>query len=303
MKKYKDFTRRGFAWIWSKVGHVFGDKTYLEVRFFLLMGKKLNLKDPQTFNEKLQWLKLYNRRPEYTMMVDKYTVKQYVAGIIGEEYIIPTLGVWERPEDIEWGKLPNRFVLKTTHGGGSNGVVICKDKSSFDKEAAIKKLNKNMKNSDWRIGMEWPYKDVPHRIIAEKFIAPSLDIKDLADYKFFCFDGVVKGLFVATERQKVGVDVKFDFYDENFNHLPFKQGHDNANPYPQKPRNFELMKELASKLSIGHPHVRIDLYDVGDRILFGEMTFFHFEGTVPFRPEEWDKLFGDMLKLPCEKRF
>ena len=294
--------KRGFAWLWSKVGHVFGDETYLKVRFRLLMGKKLNLKDPQTFSEKLQWLKLYNRRPEYTMMVDKYAVKEYVADIIGKEYVIPTLGVWDRPEDIEWDKLPDRFVLKTTHGGGSNGVVICKDKSTFDKKAAVKKLKNNMKESDWRIQMEWPYKNVPHRIIAEQFIDPTPDIKDLADYKFFCFDGVVKGLFVATERQKEGSDVKFDFYDENFNHLPFKQGHENANPYPSKPNNFELMKQAAAELSKGYPHVRVDLYDLGDRVLFGELTLYHFGGMVPFRPEEWDKVFGDMLTLPGEKR-
>ena len=262
------------------------------------MGKKLNLKDPQTFSEKLQWLKLYNRQSEYTRMVDKYAVKEYVASIIGPEYVIPTLGVWDRAEDIEWDKLPDRFVLKTTHGGGSNGVVICKDKTTFDKATAVKILKKNMKESDWRIGMEWPYKNVPHRIIAEQFIDPGSDLKDLADYKFFCFDGVVKGLFVATERHKEGVDVKFDFYDENFNHLPFKQGHENANPYPQKPRNFELMKKIAAILSKGLPHVRVDLYDIGERVLFGEITFFHFEGTVPFRPEEWDYAFGKMLNLP-----
>lgn len=301
MNEVKDVTKRGLAWIWTKVGHVFGDEIYLKVRFRLLMGKRLNLDNPQTFSEKLQWLKLYNRRPEYTMMVDKYAVKNYVSGLIGKEYVIPTLGVWDRPEDIEWDQLPNRFVLKTTHGGGSNGVVICKDKSTFDKEAAIKLLKKNMKQSDWKIGMEWPYKDVPHRIIAEEFVDPAPDIKDLSDYKFFCFDGEVKGLFVATERQKEGVDVKFDFFDADYNHLPFKQGHENANPYPPTPHNFEQMKAVAAKLSKGHPHVRVDLYDVGDRVLFGEITMFHFGGMVPFRPEEWDKIFGNMLTLPGEK--
>lgn len=292
--------KRLIAWVWSKVGHVFGDATYLKVRFRLIMGKKLDLKNPQTFSEKLQWLKLYDRRPEYTTMVDKYAVKDYVAGIIGKEYIIPTLGVWDRPEDIEWDKLPNRFVLKTTHGGGSEGVVICKDKQTFDREKAIKTLKSNMHN-DWRIQMEWPYKNVPHRIIAEEFIDPSPETKDLSDYKFFCFDGVVKGLFVATERHKEGEDVKFDFFDADFNHLPFKQGHDNAQPCPPKPHNFDLMKQVAARLSKGYPHVRVDLYDTGDRVLFGEITMYHFGGMVPFRPEEWDKLFGDMLTIPGEK--
>jgi len=301
LKNFIAITNRGFAWVWSKVGHLFGDEIYLKVRFRLLMGKKLDLKNPQTFSEKLQWLKLYDRRPEYTKMVDKYAVKEYVAGIIGEEYIIPTLGVWDKPEDIEWDKLPNQFVLKTTHGGGSLGVVICKDKTTFDHENAIKRLKKNMKGSDWRIQMEWPYKNVPHRIIAEKYIEPAPDINDLADYKFFCFDGEVKGLFVATDRHKEGEDVKFDFFDAEFNHLPFKQGHENANPYPKKPSNFELMIQAAAKLSKGYPHLRVDMYDIGDKVLFGEITMYHFEGLVPFRPESWDKVFGDMLTLPGQK--
>ena len=301
MNKYNDITRRGTAWIWSKVGHVFCDETYLKVRFRILMGKKLNLKDPQTFSEKLQWLKLYNRRPEYTTMVDKYAVKEYVASRIGEEYVIPTLGVWDRPEDIEWDKLPNQFVLKTTHGGGSLGVVICKDKATFDFDAAIRRLNSNM-HSDWRIQMEWPYKNVPHRIIAEQYVSPDPNVNDLPDYKFFCFDGEVKGLFVATDRQKEGEDVKFDFFDADYNHLPFKQGHQNAIHYPPKPQNFELMKKVAARLSEGHPHIRVDLYDVGDRVLFGEITMFHFGGMVPFHPEEWDKIFGNMLNLPEHKQ-
>lgn len=290
---------RVLAWIWSKVGHVFSDETYLKVRYRLLMGKKLDLKNPQTFSEKLQWLKLYDRRDEYTSMVDKYAVKEYVASRIGEEYVIPTLGVWDKPEDIEWDKLPNRFVLKTTHGGGSLGVVICKDKTSFDREKAVKVLNSNM-HTDWRIQMEWPYKNVPHRIIAEKYIEPIPSIKDLPDYKFFCFNGEVKGLFVATDRHKDGEEVKFDFFDANYNHLPFKQGHENANPYPSKPHNFELMKQVASKLSKGYPHIRVDLYDLGNKILFGEITMYHFGGLVPFRPEEWDKKIGDMLTLPSQ---
>jgi hypothetical protein len=301
MNKFNGLARRGTAWIWSKVGHVFCDETYLKVRFRILMGKKLNLKDPQTFSEKLQWLKLYNRRPEYTTMVDKYAVKEYVASRIGEEYVIPTLGVWDRPEDIEWDKLPNQFVLKTTHGGGSLGVVICKDKATFDFDAAIRRLNSNM-HSDWRIQMEWPYKNVPHRIIAEQYVSPDPNVNDLPDYKFFCFDGEVKGLFVATDRQKEGEDVKFDFFDADYNHLPFKQGHQNAIHYPPKPQNFELMKKVAARLSEGHPHIRVDLYDVGDRVLFGEITMFHFGGMVPFHPEEWDKIFGNMLNLPEHKQ-
>ena len=262
------------------------------------MGKHLNLKNPQTYSEKLQWLKLYNCRPEYTDMVDKYAVKKYVADKIGEQYVIPTLGVWDRPEDIEWDSLPGRFVLKTTHGGGNTGVVICKDKTNFSKQHAIDKLNLCLQQDLYKIWREWPYKNVKHQIIAEEFIEPTYGKKELNDYKFFCFDGVVKGLFVATERQSPNEEVKFDFYDEYFNHLPFRQGHDHARVIPKKPDNFILMKKIAEQLSKGIPHVRVDLYDLGDRVLFGELTFFHFSGMVPFEPEEWDNRFGKLLTLP-----
>ena len=285
--------------VYNRLLLVLPDELYLKVKFRQLMGKKLNLKNPQTFSEKLQWLKLYDRRPEYTTMVDKYAVKGYVAKIIGDEYIIPTLGVWDRPEDIDWDSLPNQFVLKCTHDSG--GLVICRDKSKLDKKAATTKLRKTLKQNYYRKWREWPYKDVPRRIIAEQYIEPAPDLKDLPDYKFFCFDGEVKALFVATDRQKEGEEVKFDFFDADFNRLPFKQGHEHAAVTPRKPKNFEVMKKAAAQLSKGLPHARVDLYEVGDKVLFGEITLFHFSGLVPFRPEEWDKVFGDMLTLPGER--
>ena len=274
------------------------DELYLRVMYYYAMGKRLNLKNPKTFSEKLQWLKLYDHKPEYTIMVDKYAVKKYVADIIGEEYVIPTLGLWNKPEDIEWDKLPNQFVLKTTHGGGNTGVVICRDKSNFDRQQAIDKLNKSLRQDLYKIWREWPYKNVPRRIIAEKYIEAQPEIKDLRDYKFFCFDGKMKGLFVATERQNPNEKVKFDFFDADYNHLPFRQGHDHAKVTPQKPKNFELMKHVAERLSKRMPHVRVDLYDLGDRVLFGELTFFHFSGMIPFEPEEWDIIIGDLIHLP-----
>lgn len=274
------------------------DKVYLSLKFYKYFGRRLDWNNPKSFSEKLQWLKLYDRQQEYTTMVDKYAVKYYVADIIGDDYIIPTLGIWDRPENIEWEKLPNQFVLKTTHGGGNEGVVICRDKDSFDKEKAITLLNASMKTDLYVVWREWPYKNVPKRIIAEQYIEPPIDAKDLADYKFFCFDGKVRGLFVATERQNPVEEVKFDFFDADYNHLPFRQGHDHAKAMPPKPQNFELMKRIAEQLSEGIPHVRVDLYDLGDRVLFGELTFYHFSGMVPFEPEEWDRRFGDFLKLP-----
>ena len=269
------------------------EKTFLKWKFRLIMGYKLNLKNPQTFSEKLQWLKLYNRRPEYTKMVDKVSAKDYVASIIGERYIIPTLGIWNSVEEIEWEKLPNQFVVKST--GDSGGVVVCKDKKMFDKQTAIKKLKKLGERSYYKYNKEYPYKDVPHRYIAEEYMVDESG-DELKDYKFFCFDGKPQFLFVATGRQKN--DTRFDFYDTDFNHIPVINGHPNSDVFPTKPQNFTEMLEVARKLSQGIPHVRIDLYNIKGKVLFGEMTFFHWSGMMPFEPIEWDYIFGEYLKLP-----
>ncbi len=275
------------------------DEMYVRLLYFISFHKKLNLKAPQTYNEKLQWLKLYDRKPEYTKMVDKYAVKGYVASIIGAKYIIPTIDVWDKPEDIEWNKLPKKFVLKTTHGGGNEGVVICKDKNSFDISNAVAKLNQNMKQDVYKNMREWPYKDVPKKIIAEQFIEPSPGNEDLPDYKFFCFDGNVKALFIGTDRGSGSV--KFDYYDADFNHLDLIQYHPMSGKTLAKPKNFDEMKQIASKLSKGIPQVRIDLYNVEGKIYFGEMTFYHHGGFVPFHPSHWDKDFGDWIVLPEKK--
>lgn len=272
------------------------DKPYIKIRWKLSeMNYSLNLKHPNTFNEKLQWLKLYDHNPLYTTMVDKYAVKDYVADIIGDEYIIPTLGVWDRAEDIDWDELPNRFVLKCTHDSGT--AIIVDDKNKLDKNDTTRKLNKWLKRDYYLVDREWPYKNVQRKILAEQFIQIEPEIKDLPDYKFFCFNGEVKAMFVATERHNLDEEVKFDFFDSDFNHLPFRQGHDNAKITPPKPKNFELMKQLSQKLSKGLPQVRVDLYDLGNRVLFGELTFFHFSGMVPFEPKEWDERFGDWIIL------
>ena len=206
------------------------------------------------------------------------------------------MGVWERPEDIEWDKLPNQFVLKTTHGGGNSGVIICRDKSSFDKQKALAKLKKSLKQDIYKSLREWPYKNVPRRILAEQYIEPKPDVKDLSDYKFFCFDGEVKALFIGTERGTG--NVKFDYYDADFNHLDLIQQHPMSGRQLEKPTGFEEMKHIASLLSKGIPQVRIDLYNVNGKIYFGEMTFTHHGGVVPFHPESWDNKFGEWLKLP-----
>ena len=280
-----------------KLSPLLSDKLFLSCMVRLQCGYWPNWKNPKSFNEKLQWLKLYDRRPEYTTMVDKYAVKDYVAKIIGDKYIIPTLGVWDKPEDIEWDSLPDQFVLKTTHGGGNTGVVICKDKATFDRQKAIVKLNESLKQDIYKVLREWPYKNVPRRILAELFVES--EGADLPDYKFFCFDGEVKALFVGTERGSG--DVKFDYFDADFNHLDLVQFHPMSEKQLRKPVCFEEMKQVAAKLSKGIPQVRVDLYDVNGRVYFGELTFFHHGGVTPFHPREWDYTFGSWIKLPNRK--
>lgn len=270
------------------------DKAFLQCMWLISRGKKLNLDNPQSFNEKLQWLKLHNRKPIYTTMVDKYAVKDYVENIIGKEYIIPTLAVYNTAEDIDFENLPNQFVLKCTHDSG--GIVICKDKTKLDKHESVNKLHKALHSDFYWFTREWPYKNVQPRIIAEQYISD--EEGELKDYKFFCFNGVPKLMFVATDRFNPDEETKFDFFDMDYNHLPFRNGHPNAKLLSPKPKGFEKMKELAARLSKDIPHVRVDFYDIDGEIYFGELTFFHFSGFVKFDPEEWDFKLGEYLTLP-----
>ena len=259
------------------------------------MDYPLDLDNPQTYNEKLQWQKLYDRRPEYTKMVDKYDAKEYVANIIGKEYIIPTLAVYDRVEDIDFDALPDQFVLKCTHDSG--GIVICKDKSTLDIAAALKKLERGLKTNFYYQNREWPYKNVKPRIIAEQYMVDESGY-ELKDYKWFCFDGEPKALFIASDRGSDKEETKFDFFDMDFNHLPFTNGHPNASRPIMKPAGFDKMKELAAKLSKGLMQARIDFYDINGQVYFGEITFFHWSGMKPFVPREWDYIFGSYIKLP-----
>lgn len=279
------------------IAPIMPDKLFLRLLFYHKIGYKLNLSCPKTYNEKLQWLKLYDRKPEYTQMVDKVEAKKYVAKIIGEKHIIPTLAVYNTAEEIDFDALPNQFVLKCTHDSG--GIVICTDKSKLNRKAAVKKLRNGLKKNYYYRNREWPYKNVKPRIIAEQYM--SNDESELKDYKFFCFSGVPKYMFIATDRFNKAEETKFDFYDMDFNHLPFTNGHPNATREISKPRGFEEMKQLASRLSKGIPHVRIDFYDIEGKIYFGEMTFFHWSGMVPFEPMEWDEIFGNAIILPNNK--
>ena len=272
------------------------DELYLKIIFRCFMGKRLDLNNPKTFSEKLQWLKLYNRKPEYTMMVDKYAVKEYVAEKIGEQYIIPTLGVWDRVEDIDWNSLPKQFVLKTTHAGGGNGVVICKDKSTFDIDKAKAKLGKSMNSNPYYTLREWPYKNVKPRIIAEQYLVDESGI-ELKDYKFFCFNGEVRLFKVDFNRQN---EHRANYYDTDWNLLPFGEVScpPNTSKVLQRPDNFESMLILASKLSQNIPFVRVDFYNVRGKVYFGEITFFPASGMAPFNSKDCDYMLGSWIELP-----
>lgn len=268
------------------------DDTYLKLIYWQKIGKKLNLKNPTTFNEKLQWLKLHDHNAEYIKLVDKYEVKKIVKEIIGEEYIIPTLGVWENFEDIDFNQLPNQFVLKCTHDSG--GIVICKNKSEFDLEYARKKINKSLNRNYYYHGREWPYKNVKPRIIAEQYMEETGE-KELKDYKFMTFSGKVKCSFVCSERNTEGL--KVDFFDLNWKRMPFTRHYPNSNKYIEKPKNYDLMIKLSEKLAGNIPFVRVDFYEINGKIYFGEMTFYPGSGLEEFSPEEWDKKIGDMIDL------
>ena len=269
------------------------DREYLEKKFYAMLGYSLDLSNPQTFNEKLQWLKLYDRKPEYTMMVDKYKVREYIKEKLGEEYLIPLLGVWDKAEDINFDKLPNRFVLKCNHNSGL-GMYICKDKSKLTEnqiKAIRKNLIKGLQQDYYLTGREWPYKNVPRKIIAEKYMED--ETGQLRDYKFYCFNGEPKIIMINSDRE-IG-KTKADYFDMDFNWLDLKWGYEHALVKPLKPINFEKMKELAVVLSKNIPELRVDFYEVNNKIYFGELTFFDGSGFDKIEPKEWDKKLGDWV--------
>lgn len=273
------------------------DEQYLKMKYKLVFGKELDLDNPQTFNEKLQWLKLHNRKPEYTIMVDKYLSKQYVADKIGAEYVVPLLGVWDDPDEIDFDALPDQFVLKCNHNSGW-GMCICKDKSELDISRVKAELRKGLKQDYYLTGREWPYKDVPRKIIAEKYMEDASS--DLKDYKFYCFDGAMKFVMINSDRN-TDKPTRADYFDRNFNWLDFTWGYSHAEVKPQKPEQFEKMVAIAEQLSKGLPHIRVDLYDCNGKIYFGELTFFDGSGFDKIEPLEWDYKIGEMLKLPSKQ--
>lgn len=292
------YTRIFDALNYRKMLNWIPDKIFLKAAFRARFGRKLDLNNPKTFNEKLQWLKLYDRKPEYTKMVDKYLVRDYVKEKIGEEYLIPLLGVWENPEKINFDELPMQFVLKCNHNSGL-GMCICKDKNSLDINKVKAELKKGIDQNYYLTGREWPYKDVPRRIIAEKYMVDESGY-ELKDYKFYCFDGKVKLVMINSDRMSLE-KTKANYFDENYQPLDFVWGYENAEIPPQKPEKFEEMKYLAEKLSENISHVRIDFYQTPSGIYFGEITFFDGCGFDAIEPIEWDYKIGSWLKLPMEK--
>lgn len=278
--------------------HWVRDPLFLRIDYWLKIGKKLNLENPHFFNEKIQWLKLHDRRPEYVIMVDKIAVKEYVAGLIGYDYIIPTLGVWKKPEDIDWGSLPNRFVLKWNHDSGS--IVICRDKNKLDKESAIKKLSYGAKVNGYWYGREWPYKGVKPLILAEVLLGPNSETKPIPDYKWFCFNG--EPVFCQVIQDRFTKET-IDFFDTEWRHQEFIGLNPVAVPaevIPSRPRNLETQISIARRLSQGIPFSRIDLYEINEQVYFGEITLYPASGFGEFYPPKYNEIIGKMLHLPGE---
>lgn len=285
-----------FSSLLRRYGSFIPDRLYLKLLYYFEMGRKLNIKNPASFTEKIQWLKLYDRRAEYTRMVDKYAVKSYVSGIIGKEYIIPTLGVWDRFEEIDFDRLPSSFVLKTTHGGGSCGVVVVPDKSAMNKKEARLKLERSMHMDGYTSYREWPYRDVPRRIIAEEFLSDN-GRTDLTDYKWYCFNGEPRFCQVIRDRNSKET---IDFYDIEWRHMEFvglnSSAKNGAVPV-DRPEKLGCMLDICRKLSKDIPFLRVDLYDVDNHLYFGELTFYPAAGLGSFTPGDTDYKLGELLKI------
>ncbi|RDU22849.1 glycosyl transferase [Anaerosacchariphilus polymeriproducens] len=272
------------------------DDTLLKFIYRIRFDKNLNLKNPRTFNEKIQWLKLYDRKAQYTRMVDKYAVRKLIKKNLGDEYLIPLLGVWNTFEEINFDELPNQFVMKCTHDSGS--VIICKDKEKFDINEAKEKMKKALNRNYYYLWREWPYKNIKPRIIAEKYMLDESN-SELKDYKFMVFNGEVKCSFVCHNRYgKEGLYV--DFYDKDWNRMSFERHYHSSNIILPKPKNYDLMVKISEDFSKGIRFIRIDFYEINGKLYFGEFTFYPGSGLEEFSPEWYDKKFGSWLNLKEE---
>ena len=284
--------------LFRKLSRLIPDRIYLQIVYFRHFKKFIDFDNPKTFNEKIQWLKLNYRKEEYTNLVDKYRVKQYITKLIGEEYVIPTLGVWNNVDDIDFKSLPEKFVLKCNNDSG--GIVICKNKKDFDEVKAKSFLKERLKNNGYWYGREWPYKNVKPCIIAEKYMEDSIS-KDIKDYKFFCFNGSMEFFDIDIDRF---IEHRANYYDRNGNFLPFGKTYCPPD-YTKKiemPKNLDKMIELAETISHNTVLSRIDFYEIDGQVYFGEITFYPGSGFSPFTDEKWDYKLGDMIDLPNIKK-
>lgn len=286
-----------FKFLLAKAMSILPDKVYLSLIYAIRMKKIMNWNNPKSFSEKLQWMKVYDHNPLYTKLVDKYEMKEYVDQMIGPGHTVPTLGIWESVNEVDFSKLPERFVIKGTHDSGS--VIICKDRSTFDEKRTRTKLQNSLDTNLYYLSREWPYKHVPHRIIAEEYME-SKDKSTLTEYKLFCFDGEVKMVLVckglAHSNQRTN-----DFCDLNLDRYPFTSLFPNSQGDLKKPEQYDELLQYASVLSKGLPEVRVDAYVFDDKIYFGELTFFHNSGIRRFEPDEWDYKIGEWVKLPQKR--
>jgi len=285
-RKAYDFANR------YRLLNLLSDKVHITLKYRLKMGHRLDWKTPKSFTEKLNWLKLYDHDPRYIPLVDKWDVMDFVRERIGDGYCVQKFGIWDSFEAIDFDRLPNQFVLKCTNDSG--GIVICKDKALLDREAARAVLNRSLKRNYYWHNREWPYKGLKPRILAEEFLEDASG-NGLIDYKFFCFDGKPKLMFIATGRAEG--KTCFDFFDMEFNWIPVKQHYPNAKQRPEKPECFDEMIMLAQKLAKDLKHVRVDFFQVDGKVYFGELTFTHFGGYERFEPEAYDGEFGEFLNL------
>ena len=291
----KEWRKYFFIRLSDRIFH-YSDRKYLEHLFYAKNGYSPNFDDPKTICEKLNWLKLYNRRPEYTAMVDKYEVKKYVAEKVGKQYIVPLLGVYNSFNEIDFDSLPEQFILKCTHNSGS--FVVCKDKRTFDKENARKILSNGLNQNYFNAGREWVYKDVKPRIIAEEFI-PALGARDSLEYKLTVCNGIVKMITICTGIAHSSFENRNnDNYDRDWNFLPFYVNYKNTGKVIDKPAFMDEMIDVAEKLGAGIPYVRVDFYYVDGKVLFGEMTFYTWSGFMHFTPPEYDQIMGEWIQLP-----
>ena len=284
--------------VFRKAGRYLPDPLFLRLRYKMLTGRRLHLWRPRSFNEKIQWLKLHDRRPEYSSLADKAAAKSIVDGRLGKQVSIPTLGCWERASDIDFDSLPQQFVLKCTHDSGS--VIVCRDKSALDRDAAVRSLDAALKKNFYYAAREWAYKDIRPAVIAEPLLSDG-HAEGLTDYKFFCFNGEPRLLYISRGLEDHST-ARISFVGLDWTPAPFRRS--DYTPFetlPEKPAGLDKMMRYSRILAEGTYFVRVDFYEAGGEVYFSEMTFYPTGGYLPFGSDEEDLTLGGWLKLPTDK--